>query len=87
MQRINLAEGRKIAVEKDKCIKCGLCSKLCPVNNIDMKEYPEWHNSCELCMRCLSFCPVNAVIIPGKNFKQYRAVKAKEFTNKTLGVN
>jgi len=87
MNRIALAEGRKITVDKDKCIKCGLCSKLCPVNNIDMKEYPEWHDSCELCMRCLSFCPVNAVIIPGKKFKQYRAVKAKEFTNKTLGEN
>jgi NAD-dependent dihydropyrimidine dehydrogenase PreA subunit len=82
MQRINLAKGRKVTVNKEKCIKCGLCSNLCPVNNINMKEYPEWHDSCELCMRCLSFCPVNAVIIPGKKFKQYRAVKANEFTYK-----
>ena len=80
MERINLAEGRKITVDKDTCITCGLCSKLCPVDNITMKEYPEWHDSCELCMRCLSFCPVNAVIIPGKQFKQYRVVKAKDLT-------
>ncbi|MFA6848949.1 MAG: EFR1 family ferrodoxin [Selenomonadaceae bacterium] len=87
MQRINLAEGRKIIVDEKKCIKCGLCSKLCPVNNINMKEYPEWHDSCELCMRCLSFCPVNAVIIPGKKFKPYRAVKAKELMGHPMDKN
>ncbi|AFA50069.1 EFR1 family ferrodoxin [Acetobacterium woodii] len=84
MERVNLAEGRKITVDQEKCIKCGLCAKLCPVNNIKMKDYPEWHKSCELCMRCLSFCPANAVIIPGKKFKQYRVVKAKELIKKNI---
>jgi len=85
MKRINLADGRRIIVNKDKCLKCGLCSRLCPVNNIEMKEYPVWHDSCEVCMRCLSFCPVNAVLIPGKEFKQYRAVKAKELLSENFG--
>lgn len=85
MKRINLADGRRITVNKDKCLKCGLCSRLCPVNNIEMKEYPVWHDSCEVCMRCLSFCPVNAVLIPGKEFKQYRAVKAKELLSENFG--
>ncbi|EGW38167.1 EFR1 family ferrodoxin [Desulfosporosinus sp. OT] len=85
MKRINLADGRRITVDKEKCLRCGLCSKLCPVNNIEMKEYPVWHNSCEVCMRCLSFCPVNAVFIPGKEFKKYRAVKAKELLTESSG--
>lgn len=87
MQRINLAEGRKITVDVDKCIKCGLCAKLCPVDNITMNEYPEWSASCELCMRCLNFCPVNAVIIPGKKFKQYRAVNSKNLLEKSIEEN
>ena len=80
MEKINLAEGRTITIDRIKCVSCGLCAKLCPANNITMYKYPEWNNSCQLCMRCLSFCPTNAVIIPGKTFQQYRAVKAGELT-------
>ena len=85
MKRINLADGRKITVDKEKCIKCGLCARLCPVNNIVMKRLPIWHDSCEVCMRCLSFCPVNAIFIPGKEFKKYHAVKATELLSKSSG--
>ncbi|MDQ7095733.1 EFR1 family ferrodoxin [Desulfosporosinus sp. PR] len=85
MKRVNLSAGRKITLNKEKCLKCGLCARLCPVDNIEMKEYPVWHNSCEVCMRCLSFCPIKAVFIPGKEFKNYRAVKAKELLNENPG--
>lgn len=82
MQKVNLAAGRKITVDKEKCMRCGLCAKLCPVHNIEMKDYPQWHNSCEICMRCLSFCPSNAVVIPKNKFQQYRAVKSNKLLNK-----
>ncbi|MFA7118976.1 MAG: EFR1 family ferrodoxin [Sphaerochaetaceae bacterium] len=86
MQRINLAEGRKITCDEGKCRKCGLCARLCPVHNITMKEYPQWHDSCETCMRCLSFCPTNAVFIPGKKkYELYRAVKAERLFSKDQG--
>lgn len=78
INRVNLATGRRISVDKSRCTQCGLCSKLCPKHNIIMKEYPEWRDSCEVCMRCLSFCPTKAVLIPGKEFSRYRAVSAKE---------
>lgn len=78
MSRVNLAEGRRISLDKSKCRKCGLCTKLCPINNITMPEYPEWGDACEVCMRCLSFCPSKAVFIPGKRHNRYQGVKAKE---------
>lgn len=78
MNRVNLADGRRITLDKSKCTKCGICAKLCPKNNIIMKEFPEWLNSCEICMRCLSFCSTKAVLIPGKRFSRYRAVQTKE---------
>lgn len=47
----------------EKCIKCGLCSKVCPVNNIKMGQNgtPEWLGKCEQCMACLQWCPTHAI--------------------------
>lgn len=65
-----------------ECRKCGICVKLCPVDNIKMEEgeYPEHGHKCEYCLRCTSFCPRGAIPCP-TNYKgkTYRAVKAKEF--------
>jgi ferredoxin len=78
MKNVNIAPGRRIAVIRDKCTACGLCSRLCPIGNITMNGGPEWSDQCETCMRCLCFCPVGAVHITNKDFTPYRAVKVKE---------
>lgn len=78
MNQVSNMYGNKITIDKNKCIQCGLCTKLCPVNNISDDKFPIWSNKCQLCMRCLSYCPTNAVIIPKKYFKQYRTIEAKE---------
>ena len=52
-------------VTTDKCIKCGLCSKVCPVKNIDFKNdnIPSWkHNGkCLTCFACYHHCPNHAI--------------------------
>ena len=68
--------------DKQKCSKCGICLKICPVENIksDHTEYPKHGLNCQYCLRCVSFCPKGA--IPAKfNYKgkTYKACKAKEF--------
>lgn len=78
MKNVNTAPGKRITVDRDKCTGCALCSRLCPINNISMNEFPEWSDRCETCMRCLSFCPVGAIHITNKDFTPYKAVKAKE---------
>lgn len=50
----------------DKCNSCGLCEKICPVNNIIIKntelgKRPEWQNHCEQCFACINFCPQAAI--------------------------
>lgn len=67
-------------VKQSKCNQCGICAKICPLNNIEIREYPVYKCKCQFCMRCVSFCPKNA--IPCKinyNGKTHRAVDVKEF--------
>lgn len=68
----------KIKIDHEKCIKCGLCVKLCPMNNLTGEGVPVPRKSCILCQRCVGFCPKNAISMSNKQSFQYRAVKASE---------
>jgi ferredoxin/flavodoxin len=67
-----------MVLDEEKCTKCELCVKLCPVDNIKMEEYPVWSNNCQFCLRCFSFCPTNAISIKNSNFKPYKSIKADD---------
>ncbi len=46
----------------ENCNSCGICSKVCPVNNIQMKDgKPIWLNNCENCLACYNWCPKKAI--------------------------
>lgn len=58
----HLITDEKLWVDKDACIRCGLCAKLCPVD--DIKEAPPvWqHNGrCTNCLSCYHHCPVHGI--------------------------
>ena len=46
-----------------KCRKCGLCSSVCPVDNITMRVdgKPEFNHNCEQCFACVAWCPEQAI--------------------------
>lgn len=46
----------------DACMRCGLCVKLCPVQNIRMADAgPEWLHRCTHCLACYNGCPARAI--------------------------
>lgn len=72
----------RLETNDENCRQCGICLKLCPVNNISMEfsEFPKHGLECEYCLRCTSLCPRSAISCPvNYKGKTYHAVKAKEF--------
>ncbi|MBP3325052.1 MAG: 4Fe-4S dicluster domain-containing protein [Coprococcus sp.] len=57
----------KLQVDKDKCIGCGKCEKLCPMNNIKIIDKKVVQNNrCTMCYRCINNCPKQALTLLGK---------------------
>lgn len=46
----------------EKCISCGKCAEVCPLQNITLEDgHPKWNGHCTMCMGCYHHCPVNAI--------------------------
>ena len=57
----------KLKVDTDKCIGCGLCEKLCPMKNINIKDQKAVSSDrCTMCYRCINKCPGQAITLLGK---------------------
>lgn len=49
-------------VDKDKCTQCAVCEDVCPVNAIELADYPKFSNDCFDCFNCIRLCPEDAII-------------------------
>ncbi len=46
----------------EKCNGCGLCEKVCPLDNVYLAgNRPRWSIRCTHCMACINLCPQEAI--------------------------
>ncbi len=70
-----------ISVDNNKCSKCGICAKICPVGAISYSQegFPIITDKCIICVRCVNYCPSNAFMISKKHIPQYKPVELKHW--------
>lgn len=60
-----LITDKRFHITADKCVKCGICANVCPVNDIDggKGKMPKWlhHKDCLTCFNCYHHCPHHAI--------------------------
>ena len=48
-------------VDEDKCTQCGVCEEVCPVDAIELSNYPVFLKSCFDCFNCIRLFPEDAI--------------------------
>jgi ferredoxin/flavodoxin len=70
------------SIAEDRCIDCGLCSRICPTDNIskNMDGKIVFGYKCIMCAKCYNLCPKDAVLIGKKtiNNKKYTRYKGPD---------
>ncbi len=56
-------KGDRVFFQTDSCNSCGVCQRVCPVENIalDKTGHPRWLGKCTGCLSCFHWCPTKAI--------------------------
>ncbi|MFX0103208.1 MAG: DUF362 domain-containing protein [Candidatus Hodarchaeota archaeon] len=78
-QIVKRMEGVEVRVNRDKCVGCGKCFKVCIYNGLEMKEDKAMINqdNCMGCGRCERICPNGAISISIDDYDRIYEVFAR----------
>jgi flavodoxin/Pyruvate/2-oxoacid:ferredoxin oxidoreductase delta subunit len=73
----------------ENCSGCGICTKVCPVNNIEIiADKPVWRHHCESCLSCFTWCPLQAIyggLLNSKSVRYHHPdVKLDDILNRNI---
>lgn len=78
----------RFSVDTERCVKCGLCYRVCPTGNISRSETGEitFDKKCILCVKCFNLCPTDAIMICKESIdtKKYRRYKGPDWAVKPI---
>lgn len=81
MMPLFLQKDRDFCVSEN-CTSCGVCYKVCPVENIKMEHgHPVFLGQCEQCMACIHACPSKAL-----NYKKITRNRLR-YRNKNISLS
>lgn len=68
---------KEIQCDKEKCVGCGTCAKVCPNGAISMENgKPEMKkDACTFCGKCVNFCPIGIREIIGREYSVKELIK------------
>lgn len=63
--RLMINDGSQLKMKAEKCIGCGICKQVCPINNIIIGNgiAVRKNAKCEYCLACAHHCPQKAITI------------------------
>lgn len=66
----------KVKINTEKCVGCGKCERLCPMDNLFMEDgKSKSRGKCTLCYRCANHCPVQAITLLGKKVTEQSVIE------------
>ena len=67
---------KNIKIDIQKCIECGKCEKLCPMQNLELVDgRVKQQGKCTMCYRCVNYCPKRAITILGKDVVEQSVIE------------
>jgi len=71
-----------------RCTRCGLCVRACPVGNISLTDTNiTYHGACERCFACYHRCPTHAIALTHRPLHGYQYYPGPTYFKKLSGEN